>query len=60
VLLAIRAAAPELVELKMRPALDATARFGLVTLARRTGPPGLAAVRALMAQWLTDGPARAR
>jgi DNA-binding transcriptional LysR family regulator len=59
VLLAIRAAAPELVELKMRPALDATARFGLVTLARRTEPPGLAAVRLLMAQLLSDGPARA-
>ena len=36
VLLAIRAAAPDLEELKLAPALDATARFGLVTLARRT------------------------
>lgn len=59
VLLAIRAAAPELVELKMQPALAATARFGLVTLRRRTVPPGLAAVRALMAQWLTDRPEQA-
>jgi DNA-binding transcriptional LysR family regulator len=58
VLLAIRAAAPELVELRMRPALEATARFGLVTLARRSLPPGLAAVRALMAQALRDTPAR--
>lgn len=58
VLLAIRAAAPGLVELTLRPALDATARFGLVTLARRTEPPGLAAVRQLMAQLLKDRPAR--
>ena len=56
VLLAVRAAAPELAELKLRPALDATARFGLVTLARRTEPPGLAFVRALMAQLLRDRP----
>lgn len=54
VLLAIRAAAPELVELTMRPALDASARFGLVTLARRTEPPALAIVRDLMAQLLRD------
>lgn len=56
VLLAIRAAAPDLVELKMQPALDATARFGLVTLTRRTAPPGLTIVSALMAQWLVDRP----
>lgn len=48
VLLAIRAAAPDLVELKLQPALEASARFGLVTLARRTEPPGLAVVRGLM------------
>ncbi|MCW5666444.1 MAG: LysR family transcriptional regulator [Piscinibacter sp.] len=57
VLLAIRAAAPGLVELTLRPALDATARFGLVTLARRSEPPGLADVRRLMAQQLQDPPA---
>lgn len=57
VLLAIRAAAPDLVELTLRPALAATARFGLVTLRRRTEPPGLTAVRALMARWLRDEPA---
>jgi DNA-binding transcriptional LysR family regulator len=60
VLLAIRAAAPDLVELKMQPALAATARFGLVTLRRRTVPPGLAAVRALMTQLLIDGPIQVR
>lgn len=57
VLLAIRAAAPELIELALRPELDATARFGLVTLARRTEPPALAAVRTLMRRLLHDVPA---
>jgi DNA-binding transcriptional LysR family regulator len=52
VLLAIRAAAPDLVELKLAPPLDATARFGLVTLARRTESPALALVRSLMRQRL--------
>jgi DNA-binding transcriptional LysR family regulator len=54
VLLAIRAAAPELVELKMRPALNATARFGLVTVARRTEAPALSIVRELMQRQLRD------
>ena len=54
VLLAIRASAPDLVELALQPALAATARFGLVTLKRRTVPPGLEAVRALMARLLVD------
>lgn len=57
VLLAIRAAAPDLVELKMNPPLAATARFGLVTLRRRTEPPVLDVVRALMAECLLDGKA---
>ncbi|WP_425258708.1 LysR family transcriptional regulator [Rubrivivax sp. RP6-9] len=57
VLLAIRAAAPDLVELRMQPALEASARFALVTLRRRTAPPGLAVVRQLMGQLLTDRPA---
>ncbi len=54
VLLAIRAAAPTLVELTMRPALDATARLGLVTLARRSEAPLLAIVRELMKERLRD------
>ena len=58
VLLAIRAAAPELIELKLRPELDATARFGLVSLARRTEPAALAAVRELMQQPLRDAAAQ--
>jgi hypothetical protein len=56
VLLAIRAAAPDLVELALQPALEVMARFGLVTLRRRTAPPGLAIVRALMTRLLVDGP----
>ena len=54
VLLAVRAAAPDLVELKLAPPLDATARFGLVTLARRTESPALDLVRQLMRQRLHD------
>ena len=54
VLLAIRAAAPDLVELDMQPALAAMARFGLVTLARRSEPPALAMVRELIALLLHD------
>lgn len=52
VLLAVRAAAPDLVELKLMPPLDATARFGLVTPARRTESPALELVRTLMRQRL--------
>jgi DNA-binding transcriptional LysR family regulator len=54
VLLAVRAAAPDLLELRLDPALDATARFGLVTLARRTEAPALELVRSLMRQRLRD------
>jgi DNA-binding transcriptional LysR family regulator len=54
VLLAIRAAAPDLVALPMAPPLEASARFGLVTLARRTEAPGLALLRALMDAQLNE------
>ena len=57
VLIAIHAAGPTLVELPMEPPLDATARFGLVTLAGREPVPGLEAVRALMREALRDGDA---
>ncbi|GCL63291.1 LysR family transcriptional regulator [Pseudaquabacterium pictum] len=50
VLIAIRAAAPELTELVLSPAMGTTARFGIVTLARRAEPPGLPVVRKLVAQ----------
>jgi DNA-binding transcriptional LysR family regulator len=56
VLLAVRGAAPDLVALKLEPAMGATARFGMVTLKRRTPPPALKAVQALMAQRLRDQP----
>ena len=48
VLIAIRAAAPDLKELVLKPALSATARFGIVTLARRAEPPALPIVRKLV------------
>ena len=48
IVLAIRAAAPDLVELPVTPALNANARFGLVTIAGRTEAPLLQKVRALM------------
>ncbi len=52
VLLAIRAAGSDLVELTMKPALDATARFALVTLAGRSEAPALPIVRRLMQELL--------
>jgi DNA-binding transcriptional LysR family regulator len=54
VVLAIRAAAPDLVELPVTPALNANARFGLVTIALRTEPPLLGKVRTLMQGILKD------
>jgi hypothetical protein len=50
VLLAIRASALNLIELQVTPAPDATTRFGLVTLARRTEPPALSRVR----EWMRE------
>jgi hypothetical protein len=54
VLIAIRAAGPDLVELPMKPALNATARFAIVTLAGRSEAPALPIVRSLMQQLLRD------
>ena len=54
VLLAVRAAAPDLIELNLAPPLQATARFGMVTLARRTEPPALSLVREVMKRRLVD------
>ncbi len=54
VLIAIRAAAPELAELVLRPAMNATARFGIVTLARRAEPPALPIVRRLITELMRD------
>jgi DNA-binding transcriptional LysR family regulator len=54
VVLAIRASAPDLVELPVSPALNAKARFGLVTIASRTEPPLLGKVRGLMREIMKD------
>ena len=54
VVLAIRASAPDLVQLPISPALNANARFGLVTIASRTEPPLLGKVRALMREVMKD------
>ena len=54
VLLAIRASAPELVELPVRPILRAKARFGLVTLAGRAEAPALGILRKLVEELLHD------
>ena len=56
VVLTIRAATPDLVELPLSPALNVNARFGLVTIAARTEVPLLPKVRALMARVLKDAP----
>lgn len=56
VVLAVRAAAPALQALTLRPALQASARLGLVTLARRSEPPALATLR-LLIQGLLDAAA---
>jgi DNA-binding transcriptional LysR family regulator len=58
VLLAIRASAPQLVELALEPPLSATARLGLVKLARRTEPQALEALRSLMDALLRDAEPR--
>ena len=54
VVLAIRASAPDLVELPITPTLNANARFGLVTIASRSEPPLLGKVRALMRNIMKD------
>jgi DNA-binding transcriptional LysR family regulator len=54
VLIAIRAAAPGLVELTMKPPMTGVARFGLVTLRQRTEAPALPIVRELMQALLRD------
>jgi DNA-binding transcriptional LysR family regulator len=54
VLIAIRAAAPDLFELTLKPAMSATARFGIVTLARAAEPPALPIVRKLVADLMRE------
>jgi hypothetical protein len=54
VLLSIRAAAPELVELELDPPMQVSARLGLVTLARRAAPASLEVLSELAARLLSD------
>jgi DNA-binding transcriptional LysR family regulator len=54
VLIAIRAAGTDLVELNMKPALDTTARFAIVTLAGRSEAPALPIVRRMVRELLRD------
>jgi DNA-binding transcriptional LysR family regulator len=54
VLIAVRAAGPDLKELKVSPALCATARFAMFTLAGRSEAPTLPIVRRLMKEQLRD------
>jgi DNA-binding transcriptional LysR family regulator len=54
IVLTIRASAPDLVELPLAPALQANARFGLVTIVSRIELPLLKQVRMLMRSILTD------
>ena len=54
VLIAIRASAPDLVELPLKPMIGTTARFGIVTLAGRAQAPSLEIVRKLVDQLLHD------
>ena len=54
IVLTINAAGLDLMQLPVQPALDATARFGLVTLADRTQPPTLGLVAEMMRQVLRD------
>jgi DNA-binding transcriptional LysR family regulator len=57
VVLAIRAAGPQLAEIRLSPPLEASARFGLVTVARRSQMAFLSEIRSLMDQ--VFGPLRA-
>lgn len=54
IVLTINAAGRDLVRLPVQPAMRATARFGLVTLAHRAEPPALAIVARLMQRVLHD------
>jgi len=54
VLFAIRAAGAGLAELSLRPALDLTARFAIVTLAGRSEAPALQVLRGVVRDLLRD------
>ncbi|MDZ4131355.1 MAG: hypothetical protein U1E02_45360, partial [Hydrogenophaga sp.] len=52
VVLTVTAVAADLVRLDVVPALNATARFGLVTLAHRQEAPALRILREQMPHWI--------
>ncbi len=54
ILIAVRAVAPDLVELALTPALHIPGRFGIVTLAGRAEAPTLDIVRELFGQLMRD------
>lgn len=53
VVLTVNAAAVDLIRLDVSPRLDATARFGLVTLAKREEAPALRILRHQLPNWTT-------
>lgn len=57
IVLTAEAAAPGLVRLNMAPALDAKARFGLVTLSQRQEAPALRILREWLARWVVQNAA---
>ena len=54
VMLALRAGAPDLVELSLSPPLCTHARFGVITLTGRSEPPAMPLIRNLVKQLLRD------
>ncbi len=54
IVLTVNAVAADLVRLDMRPELDATARFGLVTLSRRQEAPALRILREQLPNWVAS------
>jgi DNA-binding transcriptional LysR family regulator len=58
IVLTVNAAAVDLIRLDVSPSLDATARFGLVTLAKREEAPALRILREHLPNW-TDALTRA-
>lgn len=53
IVLTVNAVAADLIRLDVLPALDATARFGLVTLARRQEAPALGILREQLPLWIS-------
>jgi len=55
ILLGVRNAAPDLIELRVHPAMGGMSRFGLVTLADRAEAPALPLLRQLLVSRLVNG-----